>query len=168
MNTILLAAIASFRTTVHTAVSSPLIPLQMITPAREADEILQRIDVAELDDDTCIERFRFTLDEIRYIIQCMQLPSSILCPNRIRCDMLTAMCILLRRLSFPSRLKDLKNEFGIPKSTLSTVLSSIVSLLIQRYNSFIELWPGINQRRVRVWSEYISHRYHGVHHVWAL
>ncbi|KIJ55434.1 hypothetical protein M422DRAFT_240056 [Sphaerobolus stellatus SS14] len=66
---------------------------------------------------TLIHNPSFTHAEVEKLVVILDLPEVISCPKmRIKEDKLTAMCMLLKRLAYPSRLADISIQFGWQKS----------------------------------------------------
>jgi hypothetical protein len=164
MSNKMLYTVANISTTHTTNIMNMLntSPILSLSSSRTLSPRMKLIDVSVWDDELSIERTRFTINDIRYIIRSMCLPSYIITDNNTTVDILTVMCILLRRLAYPVRLNDMVIEFGVEKTLLSRILSKITELLIFKYNDFIELWPGINQRSIQHYSTLISSVYPAV------
>lgn len=95
-----------------------------------------------LSDDQCLSYFRFDKRNIRRLGDLLRFPDKIICENRTTCSGLDALCILLRRLSYPNRLLDLEVMFGRPKSTLSLVISAALNHI---YDTWNHLLSDLNQ-----------------------
>ena len=85
-----------------------------------SEEPIQRVDVNEWTDEQFVQRTRFTRRDIQRIINAMQLPASFSSDNTSDVNTFFAMTLLLRRLSYPIRLKDLQHEFGYHFTTIRT------------------------------------------------
>ena len=68
-----------------------------------------RFDLADMSDDECKSEFRF-LKKRHLLHEKLNLPQEIITSNRSRFDGIGALCMLLRRLAYPSRYSDLMEE----------------------------------------------------------
>ena len=98
------------------------------------DPTWPRFDLAALTAEQCKTNFRFEAADIRTLASRLRLPPVITLANGSTCDRVDAMCILLRRLSYPNRLSDIEPMFGRPQSTLSLIISSTVESIWDRHH----------------------------------
>ncbi|XP_066913329.1 uncharacterized protein [Clytia hemisphaerica] len=99
-------------------------------------------DLDKLSDDECLAMFRFLKNDIYNLADVFQLPDKIYCPNRQNFDKVEALCILLRRFAYPSRLGDLISLFGRSVPELSNVVSTMTNYI---YWHFGHLLTDMNQ-----------------------
>lgn len=57
--------------------------------------------------------------------------------NKIVEDNVTALCMLLRRLAYPSRLKDMQLQFGWEGSRVSRITRSLMSYILDRWRHLL-------------------------------
>ena len=60
----------------------------------------------------CIGEFRFSKNNIYSLVDALRIPDEVRCPNRKSIDAVEALCILLKRNSYPCRFSDLIPTFG--------------------------------------------------------
>eukprot|EP00171_Calliarthron_tuberculosum_P001560 IDg1560t1 len=72
-------------------------------------------------DEVCLREFRFRKQEVPIINNIVNWTTGVTKRNRYVCEQVTATCILLRRLAYPSRWTDLEPMFGMHSSALSEV-----------------------------------------------
>ena len=68
----------------------------------------QKLDIEKLTNDQCRTMFRFDRDDIKILSHALQTPEIIICENRTTATNIEGLCIVLRRLAYPSRLDDLE------------------------------------------------------------
>ena len=86
-----------------------------------------RLDIASLDDETCIRRFRLTGQQLKDVYFALQVPHNYRSPVcRTKWSGMEGLLILLRRLCYPSRLSDLCEEFGRSKPVLPLIFNTIL------------------------------------------
>ena len=73
-----------------------------------------RFDLEMLDETECFAEFRARKSDIPMLADVLQIPQNILCEQRIKCNGVEALCILLKRFSYPSRYSDMIPRFGRP------------------------------------------------------
>ena len=89
------------------------------------------LDPYELDDETALLDFRFTLSEVDQLVVLLQIPDPFIIDN-VR-DMsypaTTALCILLFRLVHTQTCREIAVYFKTSRSTISTVLNAVLRLI---------------------------------------
>ena len=88
-----------------------------------------RFALHALADDQCWANFRFVKQDIARLATLLSLPDVIRVSNGCVCSRVDALCIVLRRFSYPNRLCDLESFFGRPSSTLSLIINETVHQL---------------------------------------
>ena len=64
-------------------------------------------DLDRLHDDDCRASFRFLKNDLYLLEEVLQIPRRIICPNRLVLPGIEALCILLKRFSYPNWLGDM-------------------------------------------------------------
>jgi hypothetical protein len=126
---------------------------------------LDRLDWSE---DKQVLNLRFTISEIQRFINAANLPHFIKLNNNVKIPSLLGIAILLRKLAFPVRLADLEGKFNIDPSIISRIINTTIYMLMEKFASFLELWPGVDssyvlrcERAITLASE------NTVHSIWA-
>lgn len=60
-------------------------------------------DLDELDESESVAEFRFRRQNVRALSNVLQIPDTIICDQRSVCDSIEALCMLLKRMSYPCR-----------------------------------------------------------------
>ena len=81
--------------------------------------------------------FRFNKPDITRLLNALQLPETIVCPDRTVSSDLEGLCIFLRRMSYPNRLSDLEKDFGRSRSSLSIIANTVCELILQRHGHLL-------------------------------
>lgn len=102
----------------------------------------EKFNLDSLSDDECKSEFRFLKHDIYNLLDVLDLPDKITCPNRFYVYSDEALCLLLRRFAFPCRYEDLVPRFGRPVPQLCMVVSEMMDILYARFG---QLFSGINQ-----------------------
>ena len=104
-------------------------------------------------DERALAEFRFRRSEIsqvRDVLAWSGLPTR----NRYRCNSMTATCIVLKRLSFPTRWRDLEPMFGMRASTLSEVFWEVVEEFIETHGQLLEGFrTDLMQERAQLYAD---------------
>lgn len=87
------------------------------------------LNLDELSDEQFYSFFRFHRNDISRLCNALSLPLKFLCPNGTRVTAHEGMLILLRRLSYPNRLEDMKPLFNRSKSELSYIANTVLDYL---------------------------------------
>ncbi|OBZ81146.1 hypothetical protein A0J61_10806, partial [Choanephora cucurbitarum] len=111
----------------------------------------QPMDLKTLGDDTCLLLFRFTLNQFKQIKVAICLVNEIVfrgdnAYHSFKRDAIYLLAILLRRLTYPSRLKDLALLFGYNFSTISTIINGMLDLLDHLFRDGLDF----NEHQFRV------------------
>lgn len=101
-----------------------------------------KFDLDCLSDDECKSEFRFLKHDIYALLDVLNLPDKITCPNRFFVYSDEALCMLLRRFAYPCRYEDLVPRLGRPVPQLSMVVSEMTDLL---HVQFGHLLSRLNQ-----------------------
>ena len=80
------------------------------------DLALPRFDIDTLTDDQCWVNLRFVKNDVLRLAALLDLPAVIHVSNGCVCTRVDALCMVLRRFSYPNRLCDLESFFGRPTS----------------------------------------------------
>ena len=82
-----------------------------------------RLCLDDLDEETCLRRFRFQRRELYQLRDALNMPFEFSSPCRSSWSSIEGLLVLLRRLTYPARLGDLCEEFGRSKAGLSIVFN---------------------------------------------
>ena len=74
-------------------------------------------------DDECNAEFRFSKNNIYSLVDALRIPDEVRCPNRQSVDGVEALCVLLKRNSYPCRFSDLIPAFGRSVTELCNIAS---------------------------------------------
>lgn len=117
-----------------------------------------RFDLHALSSDMCEEYFRFTSNEIVELIDALALPQTIITSDRHRVTIVDAVCIVLRRLSYPTRLSAIARQFHRTVSGISTISNHTISLLHRELCGTLQLSRGVLPVRAQQYAQAISAR----------
>ena len=80
------------------------------------------------------DKFRFQKTDFRRLCAALGIPDEMRAPNRTRWSGLEGLCILLRRLAYPTRHLDLDDFFGRGKADISIIFNQMLAFLYRRWN----------------------------------
>lgn len=75
----------------------------------------------DLEDDECLSEFRFLKSDLPLLAELMGIPETVECYQRSLCSGLEALCILLKRHSYPCRYSDMVARFAKPVPVLCMI-----------------------------------------------
>ena len=78
-----------------------------------------RFSLDDINDAECLAEFRFRKHDLPCLAEVLQIPDSFMCYQRTISSGMEALCILLRRLSYPCRFGDIIPRFRRPVPVLS-------------------------------------------------
>lgn len=83
----------------------------------------KRIDIDSLTVEQCVGLFRFKQVDLRQLCTLLKLPANFTFSNGTTWTALEGLCVVLRRLAYPCRLRDLAEMFGRSPTCLSIVFN---------------------------------------------
>ncbi|XP_013383168.1 uncharacterized protein LOC106153684 [Lingula anatina] len=133
----------SDRELLHLAIQendTDLIDMLMLDDATRKTKFNQnipRIDLTSMTDEQVWKQFRFQREDIDRLVRLLQLPDRMIFADRTVTSGREALCVLLKRLSYPNRLVDLENVFGRCTSQLSVIVNETVDHIYDNYSHLI-------------------------------
>ena len=101
-----------------------------------------RFNLEELRDDECKVEFRFKKQDIYRLAAALNLPETFRSPNGVFVEPIEALCICLKRYTYPCRYADLVPRFGRPVPQLCMITNLVVDCLLDIYG---DLLHNLNQ-----------------------
>ena len=90
----------------------------------------------------CWAEFRFYKNDVIHLAEILQIPNEIHCTNRTKCDRIEALCIMLKRFSYPCRYGDMIPRFGRSVPELSQISNHMLNFV---YNNYSNKLTDLNQ-----------------------
>lgn len=100
----------------------------------------ERFDLEEMADSECRAEFRVNKRDLPHLAECLQIPDAFVCNQGSVCDGMEAICMLLRRLSYPCRYSDMIPRFGRPAPVLSMVTNKVIDFIYDNHGWRIKQW----------------------------
>lgn len=97
------------------------------------------VAIANYSSSHCWTMFRFRRPDLVQLLDILRFPATVQLPNKCVSTNEEVLLITLRRLSYPGRLLDLEQEFGIDYSIISRIFNFAVSWI---YDHFHHLWSN--------------------------
>lgn len=85
----------------------------------------------DLEDDECLSEFRFLKSDLPLLAEEMGIPETVECYQRSLCSGLEALCILLKRHSYPWRYSDMVARFAKPAPVLCMINNYMIDYIYQ-------------------------------------
>ena len=92
-----------------------------------------RFDSDELEQAECKAEFRIEKRDIPLLADALGLPATFRCPQRSSAEGLEGLCLMLKRMSFPCRYRDVIYRFGRPLPVLSMITNQVVDYIYQAH-----------------------------------
>ena len=99
-----------------------------------------KFDLDEIDESECLAEFRCKKRDIAILSDVLNIPAVFECDQRSICDGDEALCILLRRLSYPCRFGDMVQRFAKPVPVLSMITNIVQDYIYDVHNHKITQW----------------------------
>ena len=104
----------------------------------------EKFDLELLDDSECLAEFRVKKDDISILADVLQLPQNVICQQRSKCSKTEALCMLLKRFSYPCRYSDMIHRFGRSVPELSMITNTVMEYVFDVHGHRISQWnPNI-------------------------
>ena len=71
-------------------------------------------DLENMHEDECMAEFRFEKENLHDLVDALQLEEEQIMYNRLKIDSIEAVCVLLKRLTYPCRYSDMVPRFAKP------------------------------------------------------
>lgn len=97
-----------------------------------------RFDLANMPEANVVFNFRFERHDIPRLVGALRIPNVFITDNRLRTSGQEALCMLLRRLTYPNRHGDLSLMFGRPPDEVSRIVNQLSAFLLTRYGHLLE------------------------------
>ena len=97
-------------------------------------------DLEDLDESECMAEFRFRKGDIVFLSDALEIPDTVKCEQRSICDGIEALCILLRRLSYPCRYGDMIRRFAKPVPVLRMVTNQMIDHVYDLHGHRVTQW----------------------------
>ena len=98
----------------------------------------------DMSDEECKSEFCFFRSDVYSLAEALQIPDVITCFNSLKCNSATALCILLKRFSYPCRYLDMIPRFAKPVPQLCIITQHLTNFLYDRWghllNNFHQNW----------------------------
>ena len=98
----------------------------------------ERFSLEDMRDDECEVEFRFKKDDIYSLVHTFGLPEVYRCYNGLVVDSVEALCVCLKRFTYPCRYADLVPRFGRPVPQLCMITNMMVDDLFDRYSHLLQ------------------------------
>ncbi|KAF6211254.1 hypothetical protein GE061_014371 [Apolygus lucorum] len=130
-----------------------------------------KFDLRGLTDDQIFQNMRFQRADLALLKECFQIPDEVTIPQRgYRVPGMTALCILLKRLSYPNRLCDLEAFFGMSSAAISSVAKEMTNHVISRKGyllATLESHTWLNAEKLEYYAEAVARKGAPLNNCWA-
>lgn len=103
----------------------------------------QKFDLDTVTDDESKAEFRFYKNDVYFLQEKLQIPEQITFSSRLVVSGIEAICILLKRYSYPIRLGDIVPRFGrsVPQlSMIATEMTMLYNMYHDKLTNFQQQW----------------------------
>ena len=116
-----------------------------------------RFSLEEMDDSECLAEFRVRKQDLPVLAEVLRIPGQIICRQRTVCGGTEALCMLLRRLSYPCHYSDLIQQFGRPVPEMCKISNTVMDIIFDNHGHRLSQWnPDIlNPQTLQIYAETI-------------
>ena len=132
-------------------------------------DIYEKFELDELCDDECKNEFRFWKNDIYQLHAALRIPDELICYNRIKVAGIEALCMFLKRFSYPCRYSDMVPRFARPVPQICIITNTIMAHI---YGTFKHLLQDFNQawlspQQLRIFSDKIHDKGGPLQNCWG-
>ena len=91
-------------------------------------------DIRTFDDEQCFVDFRFSKTHLYALFGIFNIPDRVVTVQGTAYEGIEALCILLKRLSFPCRYTDMTPMFGRNPTELCLIYNTMINLIYENHN----------------------------------
>ena len=84
-------------------------------------------------EDECKVEFRFEKENLHDLVDALQLEEEQIMYNRLKIDTIEAVCVLLKRLTYPCRYSDMVPRFARPVAEMCVINNHMMNLLFDQW-----------------------------------
>lgn len=120
-----------------------LIVLYDLYSSRDPDfpcDCYTAFDLDELNESESAAEFRFRKRDVRALSNVLQIPDTITCNQRSVCDGIEALCMLLKRMSYPCRYGDMIYRFAKPVPVVSMITNQMLDYIYDTHGHKLLNW----------------------------
>ena len=131
-------------------------PVNLELPYYKYEEFNLGENISEAE---CKAEFRFERGDTEHLADVLQLPDTLKCPQGSVCDQIEGIYILLRRLAYPCRYRDIVSRFARPVPVLCMASNMVLNYIYDLHHHRITTWnhailnPGVLQQYADTVSE---------------
>jgi len=94
----------------------------------------------ELEDDGCLAEFHFHKRDLPLLADLLEIPETVEYYQKSICSGLEALCVLLKRHSYPCRYSDIVARFAKPAPVLCMINNYLINFIYQSHSHRILEW----------------------------
>ena len=97
-----------------------------------------RFDLGNFTEEECENNFRFKKGDIPRLHHALFVPDELKSQSRTKWSGMEGLCVVLRRLAYPNRLKDIVPIFGRSETELSMIFNGTLEWLYTQHSDLLE------------------------------
>ena len=123
----------------------------------------------DLDESQCVVQFRFKKEEIYHLAVALRLPEVFRCTNGVVVDSVEALCICLKRLSYPCWYADLIPRFGRPVPQLCMISNQVIDYIVDRHGQLLRSLdqPFLSRENLQTFADAIHQKDAALDNCWG-
>ncbi|GAU92514.1 hypothetical protein RvY_04585 [Ramazzottius varieornatus] len=135
----------------------------IICTASSAEERNLPRTTVDLDNMTlkqCRENFRFEMDDLERLCTVLRIPDTVTLGNGIKCSGMEILCVVLRRLAYPSRLCDIEELHGKEETALSRRFNYGIQYMHDQFGHLLDTLdhPWMDNNKLRECAQVIQEK----------
>ena len=114
-------------------------------------------DMTTFYDEQCIVDFTFSKSHLYTLFDVLNIPDRVATVQGTVCEDIEALCILLKRMSFPFHYTDMTPMFGRNPTELCSICNTMINLIYENHNHRLSNWnqPMIAPQQLHLYPDAI-------------
>ena len=98
-----------------------------------------QFNLNDKDESECKADFRFEKNDLNAVAEALQIPDIFKCKQGTVCDGMNGLCIVLKRLAYPTRYSDMIPTFGMSVPELCMILNTVIDHIYEVHGHHVTL-----------------------------
>lgn len=128
-----------------------------------------RFSLEFVNEDECLAEFRFQKEDIQRLAHVLRIPHKVVCRNGTTANSVEALCMLLRRFSYPCRYSDMIPRFGRSKPELRLIVNETMRRVVGLFGHLLTTFeqPLLHREKLQEYARAIYEKSQALDNCWG-
>ena len=120
----------------------------------------EKFDIGVIDDEQSFIDFRFGKNDLYTLLDVLNIPEKVICIQGTACKDIEALCILLKRLAFPTRYSDMTPMFGRNMTETCLIYNKMIDHIYAQHAHRLNDWnqPMLTSAQLKLYANAIHQK----------